>query len=119
MHEKETFSCGRNGSLGGLDSGCMGVYTVGLPNEIEMVHETQYFVVKNHEEQYSIWPESKELPKGWQVVGDSATRRECLARIEELWTDMRPLSVRRHIEATAGGSEPIEIRHVSENLGSS
>jgi MbtH protein len=66
-----------------------------------MARETLYFVVSNHEEQYSIWPESKELPKGWQVVGEAATKSDCLARIEELWTDMRPLSVRIHIEATA------------------
>jgi len=70
-----------------------------------MMQEALYFVVKNLEEQYSIWPESKELPKGWQVVGELATRSECLARIEELWTDMRPLSVRKHIEVTAGGSK--------------
>jgi len=70
-----------------------------------MLQEIPDFVVKNHEGQYSIWPESKELPKGWHVVGESATRSECLARIEELWTDMRPLSVRQHIEATDGGSK--------------
>lgn len=67
-----------------------------------MLEDALYFVVKNHEEQYSIWPESKELPKGWEVVGEPATKSNCLARIEELWTDMRPLSVRKHLEATAG-----------------
>ncbi len=63
-----------------------------------MPQEVLYFVVKNHEEQYSIWPESRELPKGWQVVGEPATKDECLGRIETLWTDMRPLSVRKHLE---------------------
>lgn len=59
-----------------------------------------FLVVMNHEEQYSVWPESRTVPNGWEVVGDPTTKRECLARIEELWTDMRPLSVRMHIEAT-------------------
>ena len=70
-----------------------------------MSTELRYFVVKNHEEPYSIWPESKELPAGWQVVGESATKNECLARIEELWIDMRPLSVRKHLEANAWHSK--------------
>lgn len=68
--------------------------------------EDIYIVVKNHEEQFSIWPDSKELPRGWQVVGEPATKSECLARIEQLWTDMRPLSVRKHMEAIAAGSKP-------------
>ena len=66
--------------------------------------EARCFVVKNHEEQYSTWPESKELPKGWEVVDEAATQSECLARIGELWTDMRPLSVRKYIEGATGAS---------------
>jgi MbtH protein len=63
--------------------------------------EQMYFVVKNDEEQYSIWPEFKELPGGWHVVGERGTKNDCLSRIEGLWTDMRPLTVRKHLEATA------------------
>jgi MbtH protein len=55
---------------------------------------TIYRVVVNGEEQYSIWPESRELPAGWKDGGKSGTKAECLAYIKEVWTDMRPLSLR-------------------------
>jgi MbtH protein len=54
-----------------------------------------YKVVVNHEEQYSIWPVDKENALGWRDVGKSGTKRECLAHIEEVWKDMRPLSLRQ------------------------
>ncbi|MFF2045462.1 MbtH family protein [Kitasatospora sp. NPDC058170] len=53
-----------------------------------------YLVVLNHEEQYSIWWADREIPDGWRSEGTSGTKDECLARIEEVWTDMRPLSLR-------------------------
>lgn len=53
-----------------------------------------YNVVVNHEEQYSIWPEYKEIPRGWRAVGKTGKKPECLAYINEVWTDMRPLSLR-------------------------
>ena len=53
-----------------------------------------YRVVLNHEEQYSIWPETEPLPSGWNDGGKTGSREECLSYIEEVWTDMRPLSVR-------------------------
>jgi MbtH protein len=59
---------------------------------------TSYKVVVNHEEQYSIWPADRENPLGWSDAGKSGTKAECLAFIEEVWTDMRPLSVRRLME---------------------
>ena len=59
---------------------------------------TRYNVVVNHEEQYSIWPAERDTPLGWSVVGAPGLKSECLERIEELWTDMRPLSLRRHME---------------------
>lgn len=52
-------------------------------------------VVVNHEEQYSIWPSSKSNPPGWEDEGMSGTREECLCHIEAVWTDMRPLSLRK------------------------
>ena len=58
-------------------------------------------VVTNHEEQYSIWPDYKQIPAGWRAVGKSGKKRDCLAYIEEVWTDMRPLSLRRHMENPA------------------
>ena len=55
---------------------------------------TTYKVVVNHEERYSIWPADRDLPPGWKEAGKTGTKDECLAHIEEVWTVMRPLSVR-------------------------
>lgn len=60
--------------------------------------KTIYQVVVNHEEQYSIWPADRELPLGWSAAGKSGTKPECLAWIEEVWTDMRPLSLRKKMK---------------------
>lgn len=59
---------------------------------------TIYKVVVNHEEQYSIWPAHKELPLGWNEVGVQGLKDVCLAHIKEVWTDMRPLSLRKRME---------------------
>ena len=56
---------------------------------------TIYKVVVNHEEQYSIWPSDRENPLGWTNVGKSGSKQECLDYIKEVWTDMRPLSLRQ------------------------
>jgi len=63
-----------------------------------------YRVVVNHEEQYSIWPVTKPLPPGWKDAGKSGPKAECLAYIKEIWTDMRPLSLRRRMEELEGRS---------------
>jgi MbtH protein len=60
--------------------------------------QTIYAAVMNHEEQYSIWPADRELPLGWTKVGKEGTKQECLDYIEEVWTDMRPLSLRKKME---------------------
>ena len=60
--------------------------------------KTVYKVVVNHEEQYSIWPVEKENPLGWRDVGKSGTKAECLAYIKDIWTDMRPLSLRKKMD---------------------
>jgi len=62
---------------------------------------TIYNVVVNHEEQYSIWPIDREIPAGWRAVGKSGPKQECLDYIKEVWTDMRPLSLRKKMEAAA------------------
>jgi len=59
---------------------------------------TVYMAVVNHEEQYSIWPEGRELPLGWSDAGKHGSKAEVLAWIEEVWTDMRPLSLRKKME---------------------
>lgn len=65
---------------------------------------TIYEVVVNHEEQYSIWPADRELPLGWSLAGMRGTKAECLAYIEEIWTDMRPLSLRKKMEEMRKGT---------------
>jgi MbtH protein len=60
----------------------------------EETDERLYRPVVNREQQYSIWPSDKELPAGWRIAGEAAPEQDCLAHIEELWTDMRPLSLR-------------------------
>lgn len=60
-----------------------------------------YKAVVNHEEQYSIWPADRENPLGWRDAGKSGTKQECLNYIEQVWTDMRPLSLRKHMEQSA------------------
>jgi MbtH protein len=60
-----------------------------------------YKVVINHEEQYSIWPVDRENALGWSEVGRSGPKQECLDYIEEVWTDMRPLSLRKKMEEDA------------------
>ena len=54
----------------------------------------RYITVVNDEEQYSIWPEDREVPAGWHPSGVSGTRQECLDHIDLVWTDMRPKSLR-------------------------
>lgn len=68
--------------------------------------EALFNVVMNHEEQYSIWPAQRDIPAGWRAVGKSGTKKECLAYIEEVWTDMRPLSLRKKMDeaASKGGN---------------
>ena len=57
--------------------------------------ERGFQAVVNDEEQYSIWPADRPLPDGWRAVGKSGTRQECLTFIREVWTDMRPASLRK------------------------
>ena len=63
-----------------------------------------YKVVVNHEEQYSIWIVEKPNPRGWKDVGKSGSKQECLAYIKEVWTDMRPLSLRIKMD----GKQPVK-----------
>lgn len=58
----------------------------------------EYVVVINDEEQYSIWRTDRPLPDGWAGGGFSGTREECLNHVDEVWSDMRPRSVREASE---------------------
>lgn len=62
------------------------------------VETTVYKVVRNHEEQYSIWPADRENASGWSDAGRSGSKEQCLDYIKEVWTDMRPLSLRRKMD---------------------
>ncbi|WP_425361107.1 MbtH family protein [Candidatus Tisiphia endosymbiont of Stenodema calcarata] len=70
-----------------------------VANEIQTADEYQemYLVLINHEEQYSLWPSYKAIPAGWKAIGEERTKNECLAYIDEVWTDMRPLSLRKQM----------------------
>src|SRR5215467_350350 len=67
-------------------------------NDTKSESATTYRVVVNDEQQYSIWPDYREVPSGWKHVGKSGPKAECLAYIKEVWTDMRPLSLRQSME---------------------
>lgn len=56
---------------------------------------TTYKVVVNHEEQFSIWRADRAVPAGWRDAGKSGPKADCLAYVKRVWTDMRPLSLRR------------------------
>jgi MbtH protein len=64
--------------------------------------EAIFNVVMNHEEQYSVWPAASEIPVGWTAVGKTGTKKECVEYIEQVWTDMRPLSLRKKMENAKG-----------------
>jgi MbtH protein len=76
--------------------------------------ETAAFnVLANHEGQYSLWPLDREIPSGWRPVEMSGSKAECLAYIEEVWTDMRPLSLRSGPAAGDGaGGTPFRTRPI-------
>ncbi|HVN79267.1 MAG TPA: MbtH family protein [Terriglobia bacterium] len=70
-------------------------------NQEEQEDRTVYKVVVNHEEQYSIWPADRENPLGWRDAGKSGLKADCLEYIKGVWTDMRPLSLRKKMEEKA------------------
>lgn len=66
---------------------------------MEELNELQKFTVLiNDEEQYSLWPEWKAVPDGWQLAGMSGTEEECVKFVDRVWTDMRPKSLRVKME---------------------
>ena len=65
-----------------------------------------YKVVVNHEQQYSIYPIEGVNPLGWNDTGKTGLKSECLAYIKEVWTDMRPLSLRLRMMDESGIEHP-------------
>ena len=71
-------------------------------NSDDREHNTNYRVVVNHEGQYSIWPAERENPAGWRDAEKSGSKAECLDYINQVWTDMRPLTLRKSMEKREG-----------------
>ena len=71
----------------------------------EQEDTTLYKVVVNHEEQYSIWAAYRDNPLGWRDAGKSGLKADCLAYIQEVWTDMRPLSLRKRMDELANATQ--------------
>ena len=67
----------------------------------EREDSTTYKVVVNHEDQYSIWPADRENPLGWRDAGKQGSKQDCLDYIKGVWTDMRPLSLRKRMAQEA------------------
>jgi MbtH protein len=72
-----------------------------------------YVVLVNGEEQYSLWLAGQQIPNGWRQVGPSGQKKVCLDYVKEVWTDMRPLSVRKAMEEHARSHPPAST--TSEN----
>lgn len=80
--------------------------------------DIQFKVVANHQEQYSIWPEFKNVPAGWIAVGPQGHREECLQYVEKIWTDMRPKTLRDKMkESQEDAPKPSEqIRSAAQTV---
>jgi len=75
----------------------LAIYVDAQMEKVDREDTTIYRVVINQEEQYSIWPAHRDLPSGWTDAGKQGLKAECLSFVREVWTDMRPLSLRRHM----------------------
>ncbi|MFE7191743.1 MbtH family protein [Kitasatospora sp. NPDC057541] len=65
--------------------------------------EAPYRVVVNDEEQHALWPAAAPLPAGWRAEGFTGTEEECAAHVDRVWSDIRPLSLRRRLAEQTGG----------------
>jgi MbtH protein len=74
------------------------------------VGEDLYFVVKNNEDQYSVWMKGRSLSAGWVTVGEPASKQQCLERVEQLWTDITPRSVREHVNQLPASGGDYAVR---------
>ncbi|MFC9336871.1 MbtH family protein [Streptomyces sp. NPDC057020] len=68
-----------------------------------MSNEIRYTVVVNDEEQHAVWPEDAPLPAGWRPEGFAGTEEQCVAHVDRVWPDIRPLSLRRRLAAERSG----------------
>ncbi|WP_018788711.1 MbtH family protein [Micromonospora sp. CNB394] len=61
--------------------------------------DATYLVLANDENQHSLWPAFADVPPGWAVVHPEDSRANCLEYVEKSWTDMRPASLIRAMDA--------------------
>lgn len=71
------------------------VPVLAMPACVTLAQGNEYKVVINHEEQYSIWLADQEMTGKWRETGQMCSLKACRTYIEEVWTDMRPLSLRK------------------------
>jgi MbtH protein len=64
-----------------------------------LIDGDEFIVLINHEEQHSIWPSAQQVPAGWKQIGPTGPKADCLAFIEQNWTDMRPKSLQDAMKA--------------------
>lgn len=64
-----------------------------------MDEDIRYQVLINDEEQYSLWPADQDVPAGWRSTGNEGSKEDCVSYVDEVWTDMRPRSLRERMAA--------------------
>jgi MbtH protein len=64
--------------------------------------DSTYHVLINDEGQHSLWPALIDVPKGWRIIHESASRAACLEFVDRNWTDMRPKSLIEKMEQLGG-----------------
>lgn len=64
--------------------------------------DADFSILRNDEDQHSLWPAFSPVPDGWSVVHGPGPREDCLAYVRENWQDVRPRSVAEFIAEHAG-----------------
>lgn len=70
-----------------------------MTQSLENIEEVDFVVLVNEEEQYSLWRAKQDIPEGWRATGNPGSRQACLDHISQVWTDMRPKSLRQKMDA--------------------
>jgi MbtH protein len=77
-------------------------------DEDDEFEKLPHIVLINHEEQYSLWRADMDIPDGWRQVWGPDTMEACMSWVDKVWTDMRPLSLRKAMEAEKAELDPQE-----------
>jgi MbtH protein len=81
--------------------------------------DANYFVLINDEGQHSLWPVFADVPDGWEIIFGEDKRQACLDFIEKNWTDMRPKSLIRQMEADAAERQNAPTKNGDSGNGTS